>query len=503
MKPFILNIDNKRTDNVYVLLTATSGLTQNLSGITQGVYTPIKKVKTISADVLDSGRLYFVVSKTKPKGVPTPKGNYYYGWIELSKELTDCDNKGNCQLWINLSNVDVTGLQLSISGIDTNGKSFSCGYMSGATETINNLGKLFPDAIVTTSTGQNKIVAPDIQQTGYSSFQPYLDNLISSSSTMTILSDTTSGFTTQTFNGKFQSGPIVVSLKDSDGNIFEIPKSGLTDDIIYRCDTGMIYYKGKLRPDNMNPSNLTGQTKQDCIVGNSLFRDIMLGLHEGYFAPGEHVNSCDFPSYETFKYGGNDYAKAVHDCSNSYGFPYADSNLKVLVTANVTTPITITVCDDITPTGYSNTKSTNNVPSCGEYSFAVGTGPGILFSNLGDVQVGSCVYNIDPISSSFHGFIPESSDWTPIYFSGKTTHILYRTEPKLDVMVGSALLDSNDNPAGVVWVSSPYGWNLSFPAGCHINPNGIPPVNEEIEDNKTLYQHIKYLMCKVIKKLKN
>ena len=59
----------------------------------------------------------------------------------------------------------------------------------------------------------------------------------------------------------------------------------------------------------------------------------MIGINEGYFSmtnPANNDNSM-FPGLVPFATGdGNQYAQVIHEGSNSYGFPYADSNLKVL-----------------------------------------------------------------------------------------------------------------------------------------------------------------------------
>jgi len=42
----------------------------------------------------------------------------------------------------------------------------------------------------------------------------------------------------------------------------------------------------------------------------------------------------------------------MHETSNSYGFPYADSNLKTLLVAAIDTPITLTILKDDESGGY-------------------------------------------------------------------------------------------------------------------------------------------------------
>jgi hypothetical protein len=40
------------------------------------------------------------------------------------------------------------------------------------------------------------------------------------------------------------------------------------------------------------------------------------------------------------------YAQIMHETSNSYGFPYADANLKTLLVAAIDSPITLTILKD-------------------------------------------------------------------------------------------------------------------------------------------------------------
>ena len=46
------------------------------------------------------------------------------------------------------------------------------------------------------------------------------------------------------------------------------------------------------------------------------------------------------------------YAQIIHETSNSYGFPYADSNLKTLLVAAIDTPIAVTILKDDESGGY-------------------------------------------------------------------------------------------------------------------------------------------------------
>lgn len=42
----------------------------------------------------------------------------------------------------------------------------------------------------------------------------------------------------------------------------------------------------------------------------------------------------------------------MHETSNSYGFPYADANLKTLLVAAIDSPITLTILRDDEPGDY-------------------------------------------------------------------------------------------------------------------------------------------------------
>jgi hypothetical protein len=46
------------------------------------------------------------------------------------------------------------------------------------------------------------------------------------------------------------------------------------------------------------------------------------------------------------------YAQIIHEASISYGFPYANANLKTLVVAAVASTITLTILNDDEAGGY-------------------------------------------------------------------------------------------------------------------------------------------------------
>jgi hypothetical protein len=499
MAAFKLSLNNLRNNDVYLLLTSNTGKTQSISGITPSIYTPISSIPNneLIIEYIDSGRLYFTQG-LPTDNPPTPNGDTYYGWVEFSQKKSDCIN-GVSQFWINLSNVDIFGLPLSISGTDINNEVFSLGYASGATQTIEYLGKKFPKAISKAGLF-NKILAPNIEPYAYLSFNTYLGGLIKSGAKMTIISDTTSSGTTQTFKGGFVnnydkslSGTVIVSLVDDKQNTFKITDTNLTSDIIYKCDGGSIYYNNiKL------PQNRSGKTDNE-IVTNSVFREIVLGLNEGYFIPNGNVNSCYFPTYTPFLNGGNKYAEEIHKCSNSYGFPYADSNLKVLITATASTssPVTITICDDITPFGFTNNSiSTNNAPTCDDYTFGIGTG-----SSVGDIQIGSCTYTAGP-NGTYGNNLPSYSGWTQMYFSGKTSYIWVLTSGNKSKVIYT------DNEGNDCFIGGQPSWiplsggrmYLVWGANITLNPKYGTPVNHNLKKNCTIKDFFISLLTKNNKK---
>lgn len=415
MNPIKINLINLRNNNLSVLLTDnnTTDSPANLTGITSNVVTPITAItnNTIYASNINGGRLYFIEGEIPQDTVPIPlKKGQYYGWVEFSQMPSDCPTPTKppiCQYWVNLSNVDVTGMQLALSGTDINGELFSVGYQSGATDMINALAKAFPSATIGTGETQ-KVVAPNIKPSAYNSYQQYINSLTGTSAGMIITSDDSI-----TFSGGFCNyydsaigKQVVVKLTDVNGNTFKITEDSLTTNILYQCDGGHIYYNDTQYPQNRGDSGGTVTTT------NSLFRDVCIGFNEGYWTPSQTINNCNFPMMTPFAQGGNAYAKMIHSMSNSYGFPYADSNLKVLITAlaGEETPLTITICNDKTPIGYTDTKSNNNNPSCGTTTLGVGN------SDLGIIGVGQCTYSTLG-GGSYGGYLPSMSGWTKMSFN--------------------------------------------------------------------------------------
>lgn len=94
------------------------------------------------------------------------------------------------------------------------------------------------------------------------------------------------------------------------------------------------------RPDN-------GARDASTVYTNSLFRNLCIGINEGYFTAEGPNDSSKFSSEKPFRNSqGNVYAQILHETSNSYGFPYADANLKTLPVAAIDSPITLIILKD-------------------------------------------------------------------------------------------------------------------------------------------------------------
>lgn len=413
-----------RKQEIYILLTADS--ITGLSGIALGAVTPLSSISSasVSFTTVKSGRLYAGLGQFP--NPPTPDGPYYYGWIEFSR-LTEDDN-----LWINLSNVDVLGLPLSIAGTDSGGKQFSLGYkVPMVPDLLNTMktsvlsGPNASTAIISTLSGQVKIAGPTIYPQSYPDQVPYLKSLMAAKAPVTIVSDTPANGSAVTFTGNFQPADpvtgVVLSMTGGGNQTFEITEDNLTSAIIYRCDGGKLIFDGVTVPQNRTSTNDPSGQPASQTISNSVFRNLMIGFNEGYFTPAGPNNSSQFPGQTPFAGGnGNLYAQAIHNGTNSYGFPYADNNLKVLIQAAPTQPVTVSILADTQAYGYGkNTGSGSNQPSSGTYQFGIGAGSGAL----GPIKIGNWVYEATPEvngsgGGAFGGFLPDLPEWTQMQFTG-------------------------------------------------------------------------------------
>ncbi|NVK34709.1 MAG: hypothetical protein HWE23_09535 [Rhodobacteraceae bacterium] len=409
-----LRFENHRTedaDTLNILLSATAAL--DLGGITQGQSRPLRSLADpqITFQSLTSGRLYVGLGDLAEN--PAPRNDTYYGWIEFSR------TPGSSIVWLNLSNVDLTGLPLAISGVKSNGAPFSLGLAKSTDEIINDLfavqtGKDPSAARITTSSGQTKCLSPTLAPDSYRNLEPYLDSLCKSQAPLKITSDTLNG-KTLVFTGSFTPAQspddIGISLTDQDGKQLTITRANLNNAILYRCAGGSLTYDGQSRAQN-DPNT----SDPDSVLINSVFRNLMIGINEGYFTADGPNDSNRFRGLDPFPDGqGNQYAQVIHKATNSYGFPYADSNLKVLITADATKPITVTILKDNEAFGYQKPDKTHtaNEPSSGTYQFGIGAGS----SALGSVMIGNYCYPGGP-NGAPGGYLPDLPDWTPMEFTG-------------------------------------------------------------------------------------
>jgi hypothetical protein len=286
-----------------------------------------------------------------------PNSNQYYGWIEFSRN-PEVD-KG---VWLNLSNVDIVGLPLTLGGRSIEGEPFSLGYKKSVKEIISDienraLASQDPAVVKDCGGGRTKIVAPNIQFPFYRRYDDYLNRLTVAGAKLTIQTDTPKDGTSKTFTGSFTRGtyqaladsdPILTLKCDSD--TFLILKSQFSTQYLYRCDGGQVVFNGESVPQNQNDKD---GTLAPAVYTNSLFRNLCIGINEGYFTADGINDSSKFSSDKPFQNGqGSVYAQIIHEASNSYGFPYADSNLKTLLVAATDTPITLTILKDDESGGY-------------------------------------------------------------------------------------------------------------------------------------------------------
>ncbi len=475
-QPFKFVLNNLRNNDINLLFTADKVVGSTGITINEPIAITAITNNTLLFDYVDSGRLYFVDGPILSGNPLGPNSAYYYTWIEFSQKNNDITGNTK-QFWVNLTNVDVTAMQLSLSGTSTDGEDFSLGYEKSANDIIDYCNTKFKGSI--NNLGKPKVIAPNVNGLPYPSYDDYVTMLVDNNSELMIISD---GSPSVTFTGNFcniedEIGTLNLSIKDTNGNTIKIYSTGLTTDIIYRCDGATLYYNDICYLQNRGDSGSTA------VITNSVFRNIMIGLNEGYFSKDGTNSSCDFSAISPFTNGGNGYAEYIHSVSNSYGFPYADNNLKVLVTpiASIETPLVITICDDDKPFGYTEGKFTPQTPSCGEYEFNIGPS-----SNVGKITCGNFEFP-QQSDGSYWGYIPESADWKELCFNDGITknYILYNTK---DIQTGSttnviAIGENGEqviNGALPMWVKLPSAatakYSLQFGASNTLNPNANNPV---------------------------
>ena len=403
---FAISSSNKSTDPVTNITSNSSVQLSAETTFSISVFTG--DTMNIGMDFIRSGRLYFgygdLPVNNAGKIAPIPEGDQYYGWIEFSRLTTD-----NC-VWINLSNVDIIGLPIALSST-----TWSLGYKTSIEKIKNDVKNLYPSAAITADT-HTVIVGPNVNYKPYPSYESYLNGLYSSGASLCINSDTLSDGTQKQFSGNFVSSPDKhIYLKSNSGDTFVLSSSEFTDKIIYGGDGGTLVYNGVVVPQNRDGNS------DSVISSNSVFRNLIIGLNEGYFESypeySDGINySLNYSFLKPFGENGNMgsmYAKIIHENSNSYGFAYSDSNLKTLIQSEIGQVIEIYVlADDESGSCYvDNGKSNTNSPSFGSLQFGIGGSS----NKLGDISIGNC--NYPPTSTgSYGGYLPYVDSWQKMQF---------------------------------------------------------------------------------------
>ncbi|MDD7910280.1 beta-1,3-glucanase family protein [Pseudovibrio exalbescens] len=421
-----ITIQNNRTDDeIYVLLTAKNMEKgkQPKHAIQLNKPTKLSKDTVVSFETITAARLYVSVGPVSP--APNLDDDHYFGWIEFTK--TEKDGT----LWINLTNVDITGLPLALTGSE-NGKPFSLGTLLPMKapkkdpqehSLIDALEKIFTKerpvkAKVHCKNGYIKVLSPIHAPESYASFAPYIKRLCEANAPVSITSDAPKGKSAVTFKGQFtdpakNKNNNVMELKDGNGNTITIDDKNLTTKTLYQCAGGTYLYNGKPEPFNIPVNNNDPHAGLKKIL-NSVIRNILVGFNEGYFSENGPNDSEYFTGMKPFEYGGNQYAEVIHQYTNSYGFSYADGNLKTLIRADATKPVTLHVLQD-TQTGYYEEYPVQ--PIAGLYQFGIGTGS----DHLGSIKINGFTYEPSE-QGAYGGFLPYLTEWTKMEFTGKSEH---------------------------------------------------------------------------------
>ena len=360
---------------------------------------------------------------------PDPLGKQYYGWIEFTKK------HGENIVWVNLSNVDMIGLPLALAGTDNTNRPFTLGYKKSINTIISDIAKnalkqpyKTNAAYIKCDSGHIKIAGPNRSPESYPSYRSYINSLNKTKARLVITSDTPKNGSAELFTGGFTGitgkKEAIISLK-SGSNTIVLKNDQFNSKTCYECGGGTLIYNGHIVEQNqLIKKNDPQKIKDNKMLSNSTFRNILIGINEGYFTPNGSNRSSDFGGLIPFAKGnGNKYAQALHETSNSYGFPYADSNLKTLIMASPDDMLTMTICKDYEAKGYQKPdENTANIPRSGDYSFGIGEHS----QHLGMIKIGGWRYPTTP-KGAYGGILPTVSEWTKMEFTGPGKHIWFKT----------------------------------------------------------------------------
>ncbi len=324
MKITINNSTKISPNDIYVMLT---GANFAGTGITIDKSHALSSLTNNGFDLngITNGRIY--VSYYTPLPVnPVPTSNDYYGYIEPT---LGADNV----LWVDISSVDVFGVPLGIS-VGSDNLGFSKSHNAILKEITSVPGMNGKAIQRDNGKGNIKLVGANVAYADQPSYANYINDLKGSALRIKSLDDSPLKYD---FSGTFENDGSVSLKSTLTSDTFSISVSELNSNSIYLCN-GSCTYNGKSR-NAMSPNDTCA----------AVYRDIMVGFNEGYFTKGGTNNSYDFPNMTPFASGyGNAYAKYIHEGSDSYGYPFADKNLKTLIKMPVTatTELTLTVLGD-------------------------------------------------------------------------------------------------------------------------------------------------------------
>ena len=328
MKVTIKNTSGVADNQVFLLLTG-SGFKGK--GIKAGTSVTLNKLTNNSFDLTQivGGRLYISYLTALPAN-PVPTSDNYYGYLEFTLG-------SDSVLWVDLSAVDVFGVAMGFS-VAGNKLGYQKSHNTIAGEIVkalNNSTSGNGDAVKrTNSNGNVKIVGANVLWDKQPSYASYLKTL--KGAKLAIKNLVTSPIKYD-FTGSFKADGSISLSATSGGDTFSIPATDLNDKTIYLSNGDCIF--NGVKRNAMSPND-------ECAA---VYRDIMIGINEGYFTASGANNSSNFPNMKPFANGeGNVYAKLIHEGSDAYGYPFSDKNLKTLINVPVTasTQSTLTILAD-------------------------------------------------------------------------------------------------------------------------------------------------------------
>ncbi|MFN0054911.1 MAG: beta-1,3-glucanase family protein [Planctomycetales bacterium] len=404
----IVNNSGKADSDVYLMLTGdNTAIVDTDKLIVNQPQTLAQIGNTFNATKISSARLVFSFYSSVPSN-PAPEPNTYP--VRFDKmEITYPGNPAAC----NLTAVDFFGIPFKLESLDANGVVLGTRtYYSSANTLRTQLQALVDPTqinnvkIMTTSPPDKievaRIVSPSkTTATGaYAALQKYVDSVKGKPiaingqffGTPFSLYNMTGTFSatdsTITLTGKITTNNVAANatpLKVYGPKPPTNPGSGFNwqsmADAIYSND-GTYYL--------VNGTTETPHKVSDNDVYSAIYRDLLAGFALGYVNSVYPNNSNSSTWWAKLPFasarGGKDtyfnqYASAIQLNSDAYGFPFADTQKKVLLDLNQSKKLRITILPDdildapvitsIAPTNNSLTVNWNAVPGANGYQFTV------------------------------------------------------------------------------------------------------------------------------------